>query len=329
MIAATDRRLRSFAIVLLSVVMGLAALAAPAFAQDATPAASPAAGPDPFANLENRFEIQVNDGTFVPKVPGALAEGWYVIDVVNTTDAIASANLGSLPEGVALGDLTSALNQSFKGQGGELPEWWANTTFAGGAAVAPGETSSVLVYLVPGEWTVFSTNPASAQSPASFSVLTPQELEDNYGIAQEATPAAASPVASPVAAGPALPDGITPAVMVSVTDSAVSPSAIPASGQQLVQVTNDGDQVHDLVMIHSPESLDEAAAYNLITAYLTTGDLGGAHLLGGAGTLSPGASEVVNVNLMAGGTTILFSTLPDANGGIQVDNGVWVIFTAS
>src|SRR5690606_9697849 len=128
------------------------------------------------------LDVTVQEFVYAISNPGALAEGWYVVNVINESEATASVNLALLPEGTSGGDLSALKSDAFMGEGGELPEWWDATMFAGGSTAAPGETASAVVYLTPGQWTAFSTNPASQQSPANLRILTPEELEANYGV---------------------------------------------------------------------------------------------------------------------------------------------------
>lgn len=316
---------RAFAVIATSLFVALFA-ALPVAAQDASPVATPEAPADPLvaAGLPE-IAITARDTTYSPSVPGAMLEGWYLITLINETAAVASANLGLLPEGQTVGDLTSVLGTTFKGEGGELPEWWSNATFAGGNVAASGETTRTLAYLVPGKWAIFSTNPASGQSPAVFTILTPEEAEANYGIAPEATPVA-SPGASPVA-GVQASEGVTPTTSVNLTDTAIEPAGEPpAPGSVVVQITNSGEQAHDLVFVKTDQTVDEAGAAALATSYAKGEALTGATVVGGLGALGPGQTAVLSINLEQG-DYVMFSSMPDANGGLQSDAGVILAFS--
>lgn len=259
--------------------------------------------------------------TFTTGVPGAMGEGWYIITLKNSTDAVASANLVLLPEGTSGGDLSAVVSDSFQGEGGELPEWWSAATFVGGNVAAPGESTSTLAYLTPGKWFMFSSNPASTQTPSSFLVQTPEELEANYGIAASATPAA-----SPVVAGAAAPEGVVATVSLDLSDTGIAPSGAPAGGPQILQATNSGEQVHDFIVLHTEDTLDEAGAASLAASWMK-GEETNAKAVGGVGMLSPGLTAFSAIDVQPG-TYAAFSSLPDTNGGLQVDNGLVVIFTA-
>ncbi|HWV23417.1 MAG TPA: hypothetical protein VNZ58_04435 [Thermomicrobiales bacterium] len=298
----------------------LLGIAAKAIAQDATPGASPeVADLGAFEGLDlTEIVVSATQYTYSASVPGAMPEGWYIITLKNDSDAVASLNLAMLPEGTSGGDLSSAVSQSFQGEGGEMPDWWENATFAGGNVAAAGASNSTLAYLVPGKWYMFSTNPASTQSPSSFNILTSEELDENYGITSEATPEA-----SPVSAAP---EGVVATSNVDVEDDSLTLDNEPAAAQQVLQVTNGGDQVHDVVILRTDDTLDESGAASLATSW-AKGEETNATVLGGVGTLSPGATAFAALDVEPG-TYIAFSSLPDENGGLQVDNGVVAIFSA-
>jgi hypothetical protein len=292
-------------------------------AQDATPMASPTTEEAGIlAGLDlNALDLTVTEFTYSLSNPGALAEGWYVLNVINETEANASVNLALLPEGTSAGELSALKGQAFAGEGGELPAWWSEAQFAGGTFAAAGETSSVVVYLTPGQWSIFSTHPASQQSPANFRILTPEDLEANYGIAPEVS---ATPEASPVAVG--APAGVEPSITLSVTDSGFEPSGAPVSGVQVIEIVNNGEQVHDVVILHTEETLDEASAGSMAQSFVRGEEIN-ATVEGGVGTLSPGAAAYSEVEADTG-MHVVFSTLPDENGGLQLETVGVLVFEA-
>lgn len=308
-----------------------AAVAATTFraasAQDASPMASPTAEEaGAFAGLELPvLDITATEFTFNISNPGALAEGWYVINLINESETNATANLALLPEGTSAGDLSALKSQAFAGEGGELPAWWEDTVFAGGTFAAPGETSSVVVYLTPGQWSVFATNPASVQSPANFRILTPEELETNYGVVEEAE---ATPVVTPGATPDVIPApaGVEASVTLAVTDSGFEPSGAPTSGSQVIEVVNEGEEVHDVVVLHTEETLDEASAASLAQSWVR-GEEVNASLEGGVGTLDPGRRAYAEIAGDAG-THVIFSSLPGTDGGLQLETVGVLVFEA-
>jgi hypothetical protein len=293
-----------------------------AAAQDATPVASPEAASALAASGLPEITVTAKETIFSPKVPGAMLEGWYLITLVNETDAISSANLVMLPEGQTVGALTSLVSTAFKGEGGELPEWWTSAAFAGGNVAAAGETTQTLAYLTPGKWAIFSSNPAAIQSPSVFTILTPEEAEANYGITPSATP-----MASPVAAGAPAPAGVTATASIDVSDTAITPAGQPpAAGEVVAEVTNSGEQVHELILVKTDQPVDDAGVAALATSYAKGEALTGATVVGGLGTLGPGQTGFFSATLEPG-TYVFFSSLPDANGGLQSDAGLVLTFS--
>lgn len=293
------------------------------FAQNATPEASPAMLEMGVFDSTGLTELvfTAEQYTYTTGVPGAMGEGWYIITLKNTTDSVASANLVLLPEGTSGGDLSGAASADFQGEGGELPDWWNNATFVGGNVAAAGESTSTLAYLTPGTWFIFSSNPASTQTPSSFLIQTPDELEANYGIAASATPAA-----SPVAAGMAAPEGVVATVTVKVDDSSLIPDGAMAGGRHILQVTNDGEQVHDVIVLRTDETVDEDSAASLAASWVKGEDTGST-VAGGVGMLSPAMTAFAGIDVQPG-TYMMFSSVPDADGGLQIDKGLVAIFTA-
>lgn len=323
--AFTTARLnrRSFAALSAGATAGIFAASRPAFAQDATPAASPvaeAAGAFDATGL-TEIVITADQYTFGASVPGAMGEGWYIITLDNQSETVTNVNLGQLPEGPSGGALSAAVS-SFGTDAPEIPEWWGDATFAGGAIAAPGESVSTLAYLTPGAWYMFRTYAGAAQGPSSFRILTAEELEANYGVAADA---AATPEASPVA-GPPAPEGVVANVNVEIGDDMIGADGVPAAGPQVLQVVNAGQDPADLVVLHTTESYDPAGAASLATSWLA-GEETGATVVAGIGALSAGQAGFVEANVEPG-NYVIFSSLLAADGTRQVDNGALTIFTA-
>lgn len=311
-----------------SVAVGSVALFAassPIFAaaQDATPTASPdVVELNPFADTGlTEITITASEYTLAASLPGAMGEGWYIMTLINETDAVASANYALLPEGTSPGELSSLVRSALSGEAEALPEWVNSTIFAGGNIAAPGESTTTLAYFTPGQWTMFSSNMASIQSPSSFSILTPEELEATYGVAQAAaTPAAA---ASPIVEAPG---GVVATFTVEITDAEIIQSDAPAAGsEQVIEVTNSGEQPHDLIVLKTEDVLAPEGAASLATSWIM-GEETGAVLVGGVGMLSPGKTAFTSI-MVEPGNYAIFSALPDQNGGLQVDAGVVTVFT--
>jgi hypothetical protein len=320
MVSKTARvRGRSVTALLLGVLITLMAVlpfAGAASAQDATPEA--AAEPTGLAALGlQEIQVTAQAQTYSLSYAPPLVEGWTLITLVNGTDLPAVVNVGLVPDGTAVGDLSSALFGAFQGAGGELPEWWAASSFAGGAWAGAGETTQTAVYLTPGKWAAFSTSPLSTQAVQTFAVATEQELVDLYGIVPEATPVA------DVAATPVV-EGLPSDGSVSIDDGALSVAEAPVAGPQIWEVTNNSAQASEIVLVSVDYDipLEEAVLW---VGTFAAGDLGSAVIENGSGLLSPGASTFVSLDL-APGTYVLFSSAPDVNGGLQSDNGLVTVF---
>jgi len=307
------RRDRSVAGLVLGVVMALVAFfpfAGYVAAQDATPIA------DELGLELQTVTITAQESVLSIRVEPPVLEGWTMVSLVNESEAIAGVNFALLPEDQSVGDLTTVVSEAFGGEGGELPDWWSEATFGGGAYAGPGETSQGVVYLTPGRWAVFSTNPAAVQPAQTITVATAEEAAENYGIEPEATPVAATPVdATPVV------EGLEADGEISISDGAFDIANDPESGPQLWQIMNDSVQVSDLVVFQTDEELDEAGLAELATAFASGEETAGATLVGGIGALSSGGTAYLPVDLEAGNYAVI-STQPDADGGIQADNGL-------
>ncbi len=310
---SVERRNRSVAGFVLGVLMALVAIlpfAGHVGAQDATPIATELG-----LDLQT-ITVTAQESVLSISVEPPVLEGWTLVSLVNESEAVAGVNLALLPEEQTVGDLTTVVSEAFGGEGGELPDWWSEATFGGGAYAAPGETSQGVVYLTPGKWAVFSSNPAAVQPAQTITVATPEEAAENYGIEPEATPVAATPVdATPIV------EGLEADGEISISDGAFDVADNPQSGPQLWQIMNDSVQVSDLVLFQTDEELDEAGLADLATAFASGEETEGATLVGGIGALSSGGTAYLPVDLESGNYAVI-STQPDADGGIQADNGL-------
>jgi hypothetical protein len=299
---------------LLLAVSAVMPFARVATAQEATPEAPVSAVP---ADLPV-ITITVNEFAYSINLPVPVLPGQYVISVVNTTDALAVANVVGLPEEVAFGDLTSVLFSSFQGEGGDLPDWWSDANFAGGSWAGAQATSETVVNLEAGQYTVFSGNPASVQSPQNFTVSTEEEaIAAGYIAPPEES---ATPVASPVAE-PAIEFPVLDSVgQIEIADDSVTATG-GASGPGLWQVTNNGEQPHDLVVYQVADGTDAAGAAALAATVAAGEAPADATLFASIGLLSPGSTGYI-AGYLEPGTYAVFSTAPDVNGGLQADAGV-------
>lgn len=303
------------------VTMGVAATGSLAYlvsAQDATPEAEDEATAIAKINdLEDVTKINVRamNGAFSVYTGNAQAEGWYVFNVENIGERDVSFNLALLPEGQTASDLGSMLFQYHKGEVTELPEWYSAAKYAGGVFVPVGATSTAMVYLEPGEWVMYSSHVNSKQGASTLKVHTPQELEEIFSIPAEATPV---PETESYA-----PEGFGSTFTVSVTGSSVGADAMPVMGHNIIGVRNDGDLPADLVILHAEEVADPAALVDSAKAWMS-GEETDLTLVGGMGALSPDAYGYMELDAAAG-VYVAFSTLPNAEGKPQIDDGAVVV----
>ena len=322
MVSKTARvRGRSVTALLLGVMMALVAVmpfAGSAAAQDATPEATPE--PSGLAALGlQEISITAQESTYSVLYAPPLVEGWALISFTNGTEVPAVVNIAQTPEDTSLGDFSSAVFSLFQ-QGGEAPDFWANTVFNGGAWAGAGETVQTAVYLTPGQWIIYSSNPAAVQPVQTFQVATPEELVEVYGFEPEATPVAATPEA---AATPVV-EGLPSDGQVSIADGAFEIASAPVAGPQVWEVTNNSSQVSEIVLVSVDYDIPQEEAVLWVGTF-AAGDLGNAVIENGSGHLSPGATSYVQVDLAAG-TYVLFSAAPDSAGGLQSDNGLVTVF---
>lgn len=284
-------------------------------AQEASPEAEPVASALAGLGLPE-IVVTASDTTYSIAFGPPLVEGWYLVSLVNASSTTANVNFAQVPAEQSVGDLSSALFATFKGEGGTLPEWWSGTTFAGGAWADVGATTQTALYLGTGTWAAFSINPMSPQPVQTVKVATPDELVSQYGMEPVATPVAGG--ATPVAEG--LPADGT----ISITDGAYEISAAPAAGPSVWAVTNNSSQAAEIVIAGVDYAIPAEEAVAWVSTF-ATGDLGNAWAINGSGILSPGQTAYIAADF-ATGTYIAFSTVPDAAGGIQSSNGLNIVF---
>jgi hypothetical protein len=133
-------------------------------AQEATPATAAAAAPEAWAGL-GLPEINLTIGEAIEGMPASVEAGRYLLTVSGTPGPdtfTLGASFMQLPEGLAFEDAMAQAG------GDEIPPFFYESTFAGGAAavVPAGQTSATAIVDLapgPGQWLVldssFSTQP--------------------------------------------------------------------------------------------------------------------------------------------------------------------------
>lgn len=298
-----------------------------AVAQDATPEAEvedvASASTPTLAELEaaTQVDVVVHNTSYAPFLGDESQSGWFVFNVENTSEADASFNLVQLPEGMAVGDFTTFLFQLTSGQLTEMPEWINDATFAGGTYAEVGETSSVMVHLTAGEWVIFSNLAASAQRVTTFQVFDPVAEEGEEGEATAEVEAEATPVAPEVVMAP---EGFGSTFTVSIGDGAIDADSSPSAGYNVIGVRNDAAMAANFVLLHVHEAVEDAAAADIAAAFLA-GEESDAHVAGGMGVLSPNAFGYIELEAESG-SYVGFSSVVNASGGTQLEDGAVIVF---
>lgn len=181
------------------------------------------------------------------EIPDDVQAGTVLLTLNNTAPFPAGFALIQLPEGVSMEDLmpppgaegaaTPAADEEAAPEGG-FPEPLFDATWAGGVFAMPGGTAQAVVTLGPGEWIV-DTGPESGMAPQILTVS---------GEAAEAQ------------------DINIEAVAVDLDNfQIILPEEIQA-GPQVWDVTNVGDQPHEIFVSKTPERLtvEEAEAILLM-----------------------------------------------------------------
>ncbi len=152
---------RSFGL-LAALLLGVS-LAAPALAQDASPAASPVAAP-PFVTASglgvSEFDITVTDEGF--DLPSSIPAGRYLVNVTNDASDAAAAAFIMPPADMTLEQMQAAFAPP-ESEDAPPPNlsWLYRAPIAGGAGGPPGGTYQAVIDLQPGRWVVWGDDPGS------------------------------------------------------------------------------------------------------------------------------------------------------------------------
>jgi len=289
-------RVLALVVALLALVGGSLVVASP---EDATSAALGSAVDYPELQVratETRFEL-----------PSEVTAGRWLVTLENATSQDTAFTFMGPAPGETMADLVRAMATPTAG----APTWFYRATLLGGPSAPAGQRSQVLLDMPPGDWLVLP-RPGTSQAPVPLVVT-----------AGTGTP-------SPTAEEP------TSAVGVEVTEYAVAgvPPLIP-SGPQVWQVTNGGQQPHELYLYRVPETLSAEQVMALASlpedATPPPGVPGVDQLVevGGVTPLS-GGQRVWPVVDLAPGTYLAASFLPDeTTGQLDAARGMFALFAVS
>jgi hypothetical protein len=218
------------------------------------------------------------------EVPAEVASGPTRLTLTNKGHELHHAQLVRLEEGRTLKDLATL-------QPGAPPPSWM-VPVGGPGAVEPGQSTSVVQPLVPGEYALFCWIP----SPSDHKAHVEKGMVAGFKVVQ-AKRVAAIPRAD---------------ITVRMVDFGYAPSAPLIAGKRVIKVVNDGPQLHELVLFRlAPgKTLSDFAKWNPDTA--TEGPPG--NFIGGTVAMAPGGESLVETTVEAG-QYVLVCYIPDAKDG--------------
>ena len=260
-------------------------------AQDATPEASPAAGPDLLADLGYPELELTTDGTTLD-VPSEIEAGRYHLTLTNTSSEIgADLELYQPPEGRTPEDLVAAIET------GEIPDWFFELIGGGGVSAAPGESSSVILDLTPGDW-VFNLYTFDEMFTTENNQPTTVTVTGDMPIVED-------------------PDAAVEAVMVDFDFQL--PDTIPA-GPSVWKVVNEGDQPHHMIVSRVPEGTTEQQVIDLAASFYGPPASPEASPVA---TASPAAPALAEEDIMDVYATLILSTGRAIWDQIDLESGTY------
>lgn len=201
--------------------------------------ASPVAADSRLASLDlPELRIVVTDEG--AEVPREIAAGRVLVVLENQGSpegpaAVSDVNILQPPGGVTLDDLNAVMTSQ---EGGEVPEWFSDIISVGGFNVVAGQTGHAVIDLEAGEWFigVGDFNPYTALTVTMDATAT------------------------------TVPAGDPPADVTVVLDDFSNdlPDQLPA-GPQVWHVTNNGEQLHEIVLVRTPDLLTVEQVVTIVT----------------------------------------------------------------
>lgn len=251
-------RYRSALVSLLAIFAMLLTGVAAVAAQDATPGAALTADELGLPEL-----LVTATDTGFENLPEELEAGRYLVTLTNESSMEVAIQFLQLPEGVTAADLTGGppgpdatpgpgmaspeAEASPAAEGGEglPPAWYYETYMAGGPGAPAGETVQGIVDLMPGDYVAWADDPEAPQAPVELTVTGEEG----------ATPAAMADVEADV----------TVTEVKTGEGYAFEFSGELTTGQQLIEITNDSDQPHFMLLLRSPGPITLEQLFMLLT----------------------------------------------------------------
>jgi hypothetical protein len=278
---------RTLVTALLSIILLLAVLPS-SHAQDASPMATPV-GEALLAGMGYpELHVKVHDDHF--QMQGMVPAGRTLIVYENVGQESRHSLLLRLPDGLDLSD--PAMREESEDA---PPSWFFESTFVGfPGETLPGETSYAVVDLAAGIYVLFD------DFNASFVVGGPLPVD--------------------------IPAGPDAAATVELFDFNFSFPETVSPGRQVWEVTNTGEQPHELLLVYSPEPVTAEQVLDALESEDSEIDLIPA---GGVGWLSPGQAAWTEVDLQPGTYVALCFVFDPATGMPHAMMGMVAAFTVS
>ncbi|MDP9370663.1 MAG: hypothetical protein M3Q03_20750 [Chloroflexota bacterium] len=296
----------------------LASIVSTAGAQDATPGTDGGGTLSQFGLPEVRITIE--DGQI--QAPAEAPAGQLLLVVDNRMDFPGGVSLIQPPAGTSVEEMMgpppaspeagvptdAEMASPEAAEGGEeeqLPPWFFTSTWAGGAFAGPGMTGEAVITLTPGDWVVL------AQEDMAPAVITVTEG----------------------GATPGTTGQITADATVELDDFQILlPQEIQA-GPQIWEVTNVGDQPHELFITKTPELLTVEQAEQLVQLDPESGEIPAGlpdpttfEDVGGVAPISQDVTVYSEINLEPG-NYVAVCFMPDQETGMpHALKGMFVIF---
>lgn len=216
-----------------------------AVAQDASPVASPVSTePSLLAELGYPTLELTSDGATVD-VPAELEAGRYHLIFHNQSEAPLDLEVFQLPEGFTTDDLAALFEEAQAGPEFQVPDVYFDIVFNGGPSTFPGETGEVVLDLPAGEW-VFNLYSFDEETGEDVNIPTTVNVTGD------------------------MPEVEDPAEAVEIIAAEMyfeAPDDL-ASGPQIWNVVNLGQQPHHLILSSVPEGTTEEQIMELAMSFM-------------------------------------------------------------